>query len=152
MKRVAAALLPILSFGADPVAFGHWTAKELKAFEQSLKPKMSSERKSASQSMGRWGNHLAQMSQRAGDGEAEVHETVSDFFIVQTGEATLVIGGEISEAKTTAPNEIRGSKINGGERRKLAAGDIVHIPMNTPHQVLVENGKQLTYFLIKVQK
>ena len=35
---------------------------------------------------------------------------------------------------------------------KLAAGDAVHIPANTPHQLLVENGKQFTYFVIKVQK
>ncbi len=59
-----------------------------------------------------------------------------------------VVGG-----KTTAPNEIRGPKINGGERRKLAARrNIVHIPLIAPIRLLVENGKQFTYFVIKVQK
>ena len=77
---------------------------------------------------------------------------MADFFVVESGEATLVVGGQVVGGKTTAPNEIRGPKINGGERRKLAAGDIVHIPVKAPHQLLVENGKQFTYFVIKVQK
>ena len=81
------------------------------------------------------------VAHREGDGEAEVHETMADFFVVESGEATLVVGGQVVGGKTTAPNEIRGPKINGGERRKLAAGDIVHIPVKTPHQLLVENGQ-----------
>jgi hypothetical protein len=32
----------------------------------------------------------------------------------------------------------------GGTRQKLAAGDIVHIPSKTPHNVLVEPGAQIT--------
>ena len=77
---------------------------------------------------------------------------MTDFFVVQSGEATLVVGGEVPGAKTTAPHELRGPKINGGERRKLVAGDVVHIPANTPHQLLVEKGKQFTYLFIKVEK
>jgi mannose-6-phosphate isomerase-like protein (cupin superfamily) len=52
--------------------------------------------------------------------------------------------------KTTAPHEIRGPSVRGGEKRALAAGDIVHIPAKVPHQMLVENGKEITYFVVKI--
>jgi quercetin dioxygenase-like cupin family protein len=40
----------------------------------------------------------------------------------------------------------------GGTSHKLAAGDVVHIPANTPHQLLVEPGTQFTYFVVKVNQ
>ena len=151
MKRIAMILFPALLCAAAPAGFVHWSSKDLQSYEQKLKPKMT-EMKIGTEQLGSWGNHTASISHREGDGEAEVHATVADFFVVQTGEATLVVGGTVPGAKTTAPNEMRGPKIVGGERRKLVAGDAVHIPFNTPHQLLVEKGKQFTYFVIKVQK
>jgi mannose-6-phosphate isomerase-like protein (cupin superfamily) len=151
MKRIATVLFPALLCAAEPAGFAHWTAKDLKAFEQKLRPKMS-DKKLSSEQLGAWGNHSSQVSHREADGEAELHENMVDLFVVQSGEATLVVGGNIAEAKTTAANEIRGPRINGGERRKLTAGDIVHIPVKTPHQLLVENGKQFTYFVLKVRQ
>jgi len=52
--------------------------------------------------------------------------------------------------KTTEPNEVRGPSIKGGERKPLAAGDVVHIPAKIPHQLLVPAGKEFTYFVMKV--
>jgi mannose-6-phosphate isomerase-like protein (cupin superfamily) len=152
MKFLASLLgIAALLCAAEPAGFVHWNSKDLKGFEQKLKPKMN-ELKIGLEQLGAWGNHTAGVAHREADGEAEVHETMADFFVVESGEATLVVGGQVVGGKTTAPNEIRGPKINGGERRKLAAGDIVHIPVKAPHQLLVENGKQFTYFVIKVQK
>jgi hypothetical protein len=34
----------------------------------------------------------------------------------------------------------------------MAAGDVVHIPAKVAHQLLVEIGKQFTYFVIKVKE
>ncbi|MEJ7708986.1 MAG: hypothetical protein WKF84_03820 [Pyrinomonadaceae bacterium] len=79
-----------------------------------------------------------------------MHETKSDFFIVEGGEATLVVGGEIVGGKVSAPNEIRGTSIKGGEKRKLTPGDVVHIAPKLPHQLLIEPGKNFTYAVIKV--
>ena len=64
--------------------------------------------------------------------------------------ATLVVGGKVVDPRTTAPHEIRGPSIRGGEKLKLAAGDVVHIPIKTAHQMLVESGKQITYFVVKI--
>ena len=65
------------------------------------------------------------------------------------GGALLV--GEMVNARQTEPNETRGDSVKGGERKKLVPGDVVHIPTNMPHQLLVENGKRFTYFVIKVK-
>jgi mannose-6-phosphate isomerase-like protein (cupin superfamily) len=70
--------------------------------------------------------------------------------VVESGEATLVVGGTVVNPKTTAPHEIRGPSIKGGEKKSLAAGDVVHIPVKVPHQMLVESGKQITYFVVKI--
>jgi quercetin dioxygenase-like cupin family protein len=55
-------------------------------------------------------------------------------------------------AKTTALGEVRGPSIDGGVRQKLSPGDIVHVPPKTPHQVLLEPGTQMTYFVLKVKE
>jgi mannose-6-phosphate isomerase-like protein (cupin superfamily) len=43
-----------------------------------------------------------------------------------------------------------GTAISGGVESKLGAGDIVTIPAKTPHQMKLEPGKQVTYFVVKV--
>jgi mannose-6-phosphate isomerase-like protein (cupin superfamily) len=136
---------------ADVPGYVYWSSAELKSYEKKLGPKMDA-KKVASVTIGKWGNHNAMVAHREGDGEAELHEKVIDFFIPQSGVATLVTGGTIVEPRTTAPGEVRGKTINGGVRQKLGPGDAVHIPHNTPHQLLVEKGKQFTYFVVKVDQ
>jgi hypothetical protein len=63
-----------------------------------------------------FGNHILSISHREKDGRAELHETKADVMIVQSGEATLVYGGQVIDPQTTAPNEIQGSGIKGGTR------------------------------------
>jgi len=89
-------------------------------------------------------------NRRDASGIAELHEKVDDVFVIESGEATLITGGKIPGAKTTAPNEVRGQSIEGGTKRKVAAGDFVHIPAGTPHQMLLDDGKQITYAVVKV--
>jgi putative autoinducer-2 (AI-2) aldolase len=72
--------------------------------------------------------------------------------MIQAGEATLHVGGEIVDAKTTAPGEVRGSAIKGGKTMTLKAGDTVNIPPLTPHHVTIAAGKSVTYMIVKVKK
>ena len=127
-----------------------WPAAELAAYGRKLSPKMD-EKKLALELFPSFGNHFALVAHREGDGESELHDRHADVFVVQTGQAVLVTGGEIVGGKTTAPHEIRGTAISGGQRRAIGPGDIVHIPARTAHQVLVEKGKQFTYFVLKVE-
>jgi glc operon protein GlcG len=69
---------------------------------------------------------------------------------VLQGSATFITGGEAIEAKTTEPNELRGSGINGGETRKIAKGDVVIVPHGVPHQFL-EVTDPFLYFVVKVR-
>lgn len=144
---LASAVLPLLA--AEPAGFVVWSGSELKGYAQKLAPKIN-EQKVASERLATFGNHLAMIAHREGDGEAELHETQADLFVVQGGEATLVVGGEVVDAKATAPGEVRGPSIRGGQLRPLGAGDIVHIPAKVPHQLLLAPGKKFTYFVLKV--
>ena len=151
MKKtvLAMALVVVPLVAAEPSGFVVWPAAELKGHARTLAPKMN-ERKVATERLGSFGNHHALIAHREGDGEAELHETQADFFVVQSGEATLVVGGEMVDGRKTAPGELRGPSIKGGQKKPLAAGDVVHIAARVPHQLLVPTGREFTYFVIKV--
>jgi mannose-6-phosphate isomerase-like protein (cupin superfamily) len=142
---LAAAALP----AGGPKGFDHWTSGELRGFEQKLGPKINAQ-KIAMQSLAGYGNHSFLVAHREGSGEAELHETQNDVMVIESGEATLIVGGTVVDPKTTAAHEIRGPSIRGGEKVALAAGDVLHIPIKTAHQMLVESGKQITYFVVKI--
>lgn len=132
-----------------PEGAGHWTRAELQGFEKTLGSRMSAQ-KIATQDLARYGNHSLLVAHREGDGEAELHETQNDVMVVESGEATLIVGGTVVHPRTTAAHEVRGPSIRGGEKVALAAGDVVHIPIRTAHQMLVRSGQQITYFVVKI--
>jgi len=134
-----------------PAGFSYWSSADIRKVESGMPAKAkASPLKIASQDLAKWGNHWASMTHREADGEGELHGTVADIFVAQSGEATLVVGGTIAGAHEVSKGEVRGKTIEGGERHKLMPGDIVHIAENTPHQLLVP--KSFTYFVIKVTK
>jgi mannose-6-phosphate isomerase-like protein (cupin superfamily) len=82
----------------------------------------------------------------------EVHDKMADVFFIESGDATLIIGGTLSGGKVTTPGETRGGTIAGGVKKIVGAGDAVHIPAKIPHQMLVAKGKKVTYFVVKVEE
>ena len=68
------------------------------------------------------------------------------------GQATLVSGGRMVNGASTGPGEVRGDSVQDGKEMKLNKGDIVHIPANIPHQLLLANGDTFQYFVLKVQE
>ena len=102
-------------------------------------------------SLGQFGAYSMSVTRREASGVAEVHKAKNDFFVVESGECTLVTGGAVIGPRTTAPGEVRGSSIQGGERRRIAQGDVVHIPANVPHQMLLDAGGQITYAVVKTR-
>ena len=52
--------------------------------------------------------------------------------------------------KTTAPDEILGSNVQGGETRTLTNGDVIIVPKGTPHWFKEVSGPVL-YDVVKVQ-
>jgi mannose-6-phosphate isomerase-like protein (cupin superfamily) len=142
-------VLPLI--GAEPAGYKYWSAADLRAQGKALAFKMNA-LKVATDRGPEFGNHYAMLAHREGSGEAEYHESEADLFVVQTGMATLVVGGKLANGKTTAPGEIRGPSIDGGAKQRISAGDIVHIPSKTPHQVLLDAGKEFNYFVLKIKE
>ena len=137
MKKLLLLLVLIPLFAADPQGFKIWKAQELKAVAKS-------------EMLGDFGNHNTRMTFRDKDGDAEVHQDWTDVIVVESGEATLAIGGTPVNPKTTAPGETRAASATGAQKIPIAPGDILHIPAGVAHQFLVAPGKKVTYFALKV--
>lgn len=87
-------------------------------------------------------------SRRVEPGQAEIHTLDTDVIYVIAGSATLVTGGNAADAKEIAPNEIRGTKIEGGEEHQISKGQVIIIPNGVPHQFTAVTG-ELHYFVCK---
>ena len=132
--------------------FAHWTAKELRGYEPRLRKEVGGPNKTSSVKLADYGSSNVALSHREAPGIPEIHDHMDDYFIVESGSAVLVIGGEVvNPRKEKDPRETRGEGIKGGEKKTLLPGDVVHIPHRMPHQLIVENGKKFTYFVIKVK-
>jgi glc operon protein GlcG len=95
-------------------------------------------------------NYMVHTSRRDKPGMAEVHELDTDIIYVLEGNATFVTGGTVMDAKEIAPDEVRGSRIEGGDARQLSKGEVIIVPNNTPHWFKEVNG-QFLYYTIKVR-
>jgi uncharacterized protein GlcG (DUF336 family)/mannose-6-phosphate isomerase-like protein (cupin superfamily) len=87
-------------------------------------------------------------SRRVEPGQAEIHTLDTDVIYVVDGSATLVTGGKALDAKEIAPNELRGTKIEGGEEHQISKGEVIIIPNGVPHQFTAVSG-ELHYFVCK---
>jgi uncharacterized protein GlcG (DUF336 family)/mannose-6-phosphate isomerase-like protein (cupin superfamily) len=99
---------------------------------------------------GNGGNYMVHASRREGPGMAEVHARDTDIIYVLGGSARLVTGGRVVDGKATAPDEMRGTRIDQGEARQIAKGDVVIVPNGTPHWFAAVQGP-LTYYVVKVR-
>jgi len=95
-------------------------------------------------------NYIVATSRRDKPGLAEIHTLDTDIIYVTQGTATFVTGGAAVDPKDIAPNEIRGSRIAGGDVRELKKGDVIIVPNNTPHWFKDVSGEFL-YYTIKVR-
>jgi mannose-6-phosphate isomerase-like protein (cupin superfamily) len=142
----AMALTPI--FAASPPGFAVWKDGDLKVYEKKLSAKMNPQ-KAANEDLAKFATSRVLVVHREGDGAVEIHANEGEYFIVESGHATLIVGGSVENQTTASPGEFRGTGIRGGERTQLGAGDVVHIPENTPHQLLIAVGGQFTYVVVK---
>ena len=128
-----------------------YSPAQLRAYQQSLRPRMN-QLKQAAEKLSDFGNHQAWIAHREANGLAEIHETWTDFMLIVSGEASLVLGGEIDSPYAESPGEIRGSGVTGGALRVVHEGDVVNIPAGMQHRFLVKEGSQVTFFTMKIEK
>ncbi len=95
-------------------------------------------------------NYMVHTSRRDKPGLAEIHTLDTDIIYVMEGTATFVTGGTAVEPKEIAPNEIRGSRIEGGDTRQLSKGEVIVVPAGVPHW-FKEVGGAFLYYTIKVR-
>lgn len=95
-------------------------------------------------------NYMIHASRREMPGMAEVHVKDADLIYVIEGSVTFVTGGTVVDGKTTAPDEIRGTSIEGGESRTLSKGDVIIVPRGVPHWFKEVPGTFL-YYVVKVR-
>jgi mannose-6-phosphate isomerase-like protein (cupin superfamily) len=145
--------LPLLAAQETiPEGFEHWTADSLKQLDQTLKVEAGKNpHHIAVEHLKDFPNDQFMLSRREADGIVEWHETQADIFFVQSGSATLLVGGTLVGGETVEPHEKRNGTIQGGVRRKLSAGDVVRIAPKVPHQILLDGAQNFTYFVVKVK-
>lgn len=136
---------------ADAPTFAHHPKVALDAHTQTIVRKVDGAKPSFVV-LGKSANTLSALIYRAKTGEAELHDEMSDFFVVRAGSGTLVMGGQMDNPRTVSPGEHAAARIIGGESRPIGAGDVVYIPSKMPHHVVLRPGQTITYVLIKAKE
>ena len=94
-------------------------------------------------------NYYVEYARRTDQGNVpEVHVHWTHYIQVLSGEATLVYGGTVSNAKETGPGQIRGDAIVGGTSLVVHAGDFLQIPAGMPHLFNVAGGGPKFHYVV----
>lgn len=142
---------PILAQSQSEIVY--WPASTLSGYSPTLKGRQTEKKTmSASEILSDLGNHKFEILRRDASGAGELHQNWTDIFVVQGGEATILYGGSIENAKDTGNGEIRGPKHVGGKSQKVTAGDVLVMPPGVAHQTIVEPGKLFFVLIVKVQR
>jgi mannose-6-phosphate isomerase-like protein (cupin superfamily) len=149
---MAVAMLGHASLGQEAMPTpDQYSPADLATMEKTLEQKVDASGL-ATETLKKYASDYTMLAFRSKSGKAELHEKFADFYFVVGGEATLVSGGKIVNSATTAPGEVRGDSVQDGKETKLKKGDVVHIPANIPHQLVLAKGTTFQYFIIKVQE
>jgi mannose-6-phosphate isomerase class I len=83
-----------------------------------------------------------QLEYRTATTPPSIHPTHAELIEVIEGSCTLITGGTLVGAKPGNPGAMTmgGTAIEGGSPRKIAKGDYIMVPANTPHQYTEVQG------------
>jgi mannose-6-phosphate isomerase-like protein (cupin superfamily) len=94
---------------------------------------------------------LVVLAQRRQAGEVESHDHTNHVFILVEGEATLVVGGTMVDARRTAPDQMRAPSLEGGTTYHMSKGDVITIPAKTPHWFKEVPTKTVAYYAVNIE-
>jgi mannose-6-phosphate isomerase-like protein (cupin superfamily) len=160
--------LGLLAFAGAGLLFGqpspgpelkgviYWPAVKLQGFSAALKakePAVHGDRRSmnAFDYLGHRGNYTALEGRRDESSVPEVHAGADDIFLIQDGEATMLYGGVVEGAPLVQKGAMRGARLAGAQSIRMKPGDVLIIPGDVPNQMIVEKGKWITFFTIKIE-
>jgi quercetin dioxygenase-like cupin family protein len=87
------------------------------------------------------GPYPVALEYRTGTTAPSVHKDRAELIYVMDGGCTLVTGGKLVNGKDGAGGNMSGTAIEGGTPRKVAKGDYVMVPPNTPHWYTQVQGR-----------
>lgn len=82
--------------------FRHYPSQKLTDDEETLAAKVGSSKVSFIP-LADFGTSRTNLVHRAASGDAELHANMGDYFVVRSGHATLMIGGELREPRAAGP-------------------------------------------------
>jgi len=87
-----------------------------------------------------------QLEYRTGTTPPSIHPTQDELIEVIGGGCTLVTGGSLTGISPGAAGAktLTATAIEGGSPRKVAKGDYIFVPANTPHQYTEIQGELIT--------
>ena len=94
---------------------------------------------------------LVVLAQRREAGMVEYHDHTNHVFVIVEGEATLVVGGTMVDAKRTAADQMRAPSLQGGKTYHLSKGDVITIPAKTPHWFKEVPTKTVAYYAVNIE-
>ena len=155
MRLFRIALSALISFAAgvaaDPHPFAHHPNSDLAAKAKQIIGKVDGAKPSFVV-LGKTPGTLSALIYRAKTGDAELHDEMSDFFVVRAGAATLIMGGQMDAPRTMSTGEYAAAKIIGGDSRPIGPGDVIYIPAKMPHHVVLGPRQTITYVIIKAKE
>lgn len=80
---------------------------------------------------------------------AEVHVHAADVWILLSGNARFILGGNMVDAVEKKPGELSAASIQGGEEISVEPGDVIDIPQGVPHQIDVRGGRA-EFLILKI--
>ena len=126
-------------------------AREIQAQLAQLAPQTTASGSSGS-TLASYGNLALKLSVRTTCGGAEIHAHYDDLMIVEQGNATLITGGTVIDAKTDSDGETKGTGIQNGKPQAIAVGDVVIVPAGVPHQLLIPSRTIYGALVTKVKE
>jgi len=154
LSRILISALTVGAMGAygQTMKSDHWSTADLQERVKHLRELATNGDGSASETLEKYPHHYTMLAFRQHSGGGELHQNFADIFYILDGHASVLTGGSLVDEKAAGPGEIRGKAVEGGLRQELKAGDVVHIPAGTPHQMLVAEDESVTYFVVKVEE
>jgi hypothetical protein len=127
-------VFPALAFGqetAHPTKL-FATAAEVQAALAKAKADHKGDNTNTNEVLVSVGPYPVQLEYRTGTTPPSLHKGQAELIYVTDGGCTLVTGGRLVDAKPNG-NNMSGTSIEGGTPHKIAKGDYILVPPDTPH-------------------
>ena len=142
------ALAAVAIRGAERATEKYWSASQLKSLGKDIASANASG--SGINVLLQEKNFRSVLLHRQDTSQVEVHESLAEFYIVQNGSGTIVVGGKAGDLRRTDPGELRGDRLDGGVSHEMHAADMLYVPANTPHRVVVTPGQSFDAIVVKI--